>query len=338
MATPQKPSRLGRGLSSLMARPVQVTPGSPSTPPAAEQPAAAAAAAPAATATLAPPEPAATSALPDGLTSIPVTQVRPNPNQPRQHFDPAALQRLADSIKADGLMQPIIVRPASPGGSARFEIVAGERRWRSAQLAGLTHVPAIVRQLDDRQIAEWALIENLQREDLNALERAEAFQRLVDQFRLGHEQIAQRLGIDRSSVSNSLRLLNLDDYVKQLVRTGKLSGGQARALVALTDPAQQRLFAKKAADHDWSVRQVEQAVRHATGATAQAAQGPALPASNPRSAHFTDLQEQIGRQLQTKVHIKAGRRKGSGALTIEFHSVDQFEALMTRLGVETGEA
>ncbi|MCX5662224.1 MAG: ParB/RepB/Spo0J family partition protein [Planctomycetota bacterium] len=299
--------------------------------------------------------------LPEGLSLVHVRAIRANPHQPRTEFNGDALRRLADSIKADGLMQPIIIRPLPadappfpmdtlPEGppsdrrlppGPRYEIVAGERRWRAAKLAGLNHVPAIIRTLSNRQMAEWALIENLQREDLNPLERAEAFRQLMIQFKVNHDDIAGRLGIDRSSVSNALRLLSLDESVKDLMRYGKLSGGQARALVALSDPAQQRILANKAVDNDWSVRQLEQAVRHASGATAAALEDadafPGLPPAPPRATHFADLQEQIGRQLQTKVHIRPGRRKGSGTLTIEFHTVEQFEILMTRMKVKTSE-
>ncbi len=247
-------------------------------------------------------------------------------------------------------MQPIIVRPLpslGPDGSARYELVAGERRWRAVQLAGLDHLPALVRQLDDRQIAEWALIENLQREDLNPMERAEAFQHLAQHFQLAHDQIAQRVGIERSSVSNSLRLLNLDQSVKDLVRTGVLSGGQAKALLGLPEHTQQRLLAQRAIQREWSVRQLEQAVRHAAGITAAQSGGaadggatspPSLSsAAKSRAAYLADLEEQLGKQLQSKVHIRPGRRKGSGTLTVEFYSLDHFDTILARVGLRANE-
>jgi ParB family transcriptional regulator, chromosome partitioning protein len=383
-----RPPRLGRGLSSLMAHPVQIvvprqaplsTPSSPSS----------------ASQTPAPPAPAPTpmaadahdlqagpTPRSDGLSSIPIAAIVANPHQPRQKFDPAALERLAESIKSAGVMQPIIVRPTPVSGlkplsslrgrermspsaatgeggatgasrtassadraqsSTSYELVAGERRWRAAELAGLTHIPAIIRVLDDRQVAEWALIENLQREDLNPIERAQAFQNLITLFKLGQDQVAQRVGIDRSSVANSLRLLSLHQDVQQLVRENLLSLGQARAIAAVTDTAQQVALATKAVRAGWSVRQVEAAVRGlvspAPGVTPGATPGDDLGAAPGvgklpgRAAHLTDLEQQITQQLGTKVHLRSGRKKGSGSMTIEFYSLDQFDALLARLGV-----
>jgi len=385
-AKPRAP-RLGRGLSSLMGRAVEVvvptapmdakpaTAHAPATaasdhqPPAATpSPQAAASTAPASSTPTAQVDartgPAAASATPpadavaptpdrDGLVNLPVHAIRPNPHQPRQRFDETALHQLAESIKTDGVIQPILVRPLTDAQRAAaatatenitHELVAGERRWRAARLAGLTHVPAIVRTLDDRTVAEWALIENLQREDLNPIERAEAFQRLIQQFNLSHDDVANRVGVERSSVTNALRLLGLDESVRGLVADGLLTGGHAKALAALVEPVQQRLLGERAVKQAWSVRQLEQAVRHASGQTSIDAYTAKLEAavakSNngavlSRSAHLSDLEEQVGRQLRTKVHIRPGRKKGSGTLTIEFYTVDQFDALMAKLGVET---
>jgi ParB family chromosome partitioning protein len=304
--------------------------------------------APAAVAAPTPAQPVASPAGADGLARIAVTAIQPNPHQPRSRFEPQALAQLAESIRTAGVMQPIIVRPgrqgsaAAPGG-ATYELVAGERRWRAAQLAGLDSVPAIIRQLDDQQVAEWALIENLQREDLNAMERAAAFQALAQQFKLSHDKIAQRVGVDRSTITNTLRLLTLHADIQQLVRDSHLSLGQAKAIAALADQQQQLIVAKRVIQHGLSVRQVESAVRALTAAGHGAGGGAGDPnapaaetggkASARRPAHLQDLEQQIGEQLKTRVHLRPGRKKGSGALTIEFYSLDQFDALLSRLGV-----
>ena len=326
----KRPARLGRGLSSLMSRPAKVSPVTGSGDGAEEadaQPGVVAAASEVKSV-------GESAAAEQGLHYLPVESLRANPHQPRQHFDEASLRRLADSIVTDGLMQPIVVRQsASDGGDGPvYELVAGERRWRAAKLAGLASVPAVVRELDDRQLAEWALIENLQREDLNPLERAEAFQRLSERFGLSHDDIAARVGMDRSSVSNLLRLLSLDDAVQQMVRAGRLSMGQARALAGVSDMAVQRQLAQVAVRQDLSVRQLEQRVR--TLRTDSSSDDPAAT-RRVRSAYLQDLEQQIAEQLATKVRIRPGRKKGSGTLSIDFYSLDQFDALLSRLGVQT---
>ena len=374
MAESKKRSpRLGRGLSSLMAQPVAVDPASESptgeapTPekPAADatRPSAAPAKAartsaktpaetPTGAADKAKPTPAAADAaakaapdaaspidedgpeLPataeEGLQYIPVDRILANPYQPRQEFDEAALQSLADSIRSEGVMQPIVVRTED----GLYELVAGERRWRAAKMAGLKRIPALIRQITDHQLAEWALIENLQREDLNPIERAEAFARLVDMFGLSHDQVASRVSLNRSTVTNLLRLLSLAPGVQQLLRDDLLSMGQARALAALTDPAQQESLAKKAVREGLSVRAVEQTARRMLAAGG-AAGGDAVDVKSSKPSNFQDLERQIGQQIGTRVSIQAGRRKGAGKLTIEFYSLDQFDDLIGRLGVTT---
>lgn len=267
----------------------------------------------------------------DGLRQLTVEAIKPNRYQPRQAMDETALNQLAASIRADGLMQPIVVRPAGEAG--KFELIAGERRWRAAQLADVETVPAIVRDIDDQQAAEWALIENLQREDLNAIDRAEAFQRLADQFGLSHQQIADRVGLERSTVANLIRLLDLCNEVRQLVRDGLLSMGQARAIAGLLDVPAQQAIAQRAVKQGLSVRQVEAAVRElgrssGAGASTGAKQG-------GKSAYLADLERQIAEQLQTRVTIRPGRKKGAGMMTVEFYSLDQFDALLSRFGVKT---
>ncbi len=335
----KRPSRLGRGLSSLMGQnPIVTTLNPVAIKPeggiAVVQPAHS-------------DDHAATGgSSEEGLRHIPVAQISANPYQPRKNFDPAALQHLADSIKQEGLMQPVVVRPkpgsaefagsggAKAPGHVEYELVAGERRWRAAKLAGLTALPAIVRHLDDRHVAEWALIENLQREDLNVIERAKAFAQLAQQFALSHDQIAQQVGVERSTITNALRLLSLQPDVQQLVIDDMLSGGQAKALAGLADPKRQLELAQRAIKGEWSVRQVEAAVRNLLEQPAGGSASASDKAPAGRAAHLKDLEEQIAQQLNTRVSIRPGRKKGTGTLAIEFYSLDQFDTLLDRLSVK----
>jgi len=272
----------------------------------------------------------------DRITYLRLSSIKPNAYQPRQAIDEAGISRLADSIRIDGVMQPIIVREKSPG---RYELIAGERRWRAVEMAGLDRVPAIVRDLTDQQAAQWALVENLQREDLNPIERAQAFQRLADQFKLSHDQIAKSIGIERSTVSNSLRLLNLCEQVQILLRQNILNAGQARAIASLVDDTQQLLLAKRAVRDAMSVRQVEAAVRKliddapANPATASTT-GDSAKSLSARQAHLADLADQISQQLGAKVAIKPARKKGAGSITIKFNGLEQFDQLLNRLGID----
>jgi ParB family chromosome partitioning protein len=340
-------ARLGRGLSSLMAQPVSTDPQAgdeeaqkadlPTSEPSPE-------------AQESEPVEAEDNAQPSErdhtFEYVALTAIRPNPHQPRDRIDEEGLHPLAESIKNDGLMQPIVLRPVEPTKTEPsnaeeetppYEIVAGERRWRAARIAGLERVPALIRHLDEQQTAELALIENLQREDLNPIERAEAFQHLADTFGLSHYEIGQRVGLNRSSVANMLRLLNLSDQVRDYLRRDLLSMGQARSIAGLSDPEQQRQIADQTIRQGLSVRQVEQFARRVS-------QGEPVQSPNPsgamktkvnQSAYLADLENQIAEQLQTKVQLKAGRKKGTGSITIEFYSLDQFDGLLTKLGVET---
>lgn len=291
-----------------------------------------------------------------GLVMIGVERIQANRHQPRQHFDESALASLSESIKREGLMQPIVLRAMRGAGGAeggmdkadgQYELVAGERRWRAAQLAGLTQVPALVRELDDQQLAEWALIENLQREDLNPMERAHAFERLATTFNLTHEQVAERVGLNRSTVSNLLRLLNLNEYCQQLVNDQLLSMGQARALAGLTAAEHsevQKTIADQAVKQGLSVRQVEAMVREAQQATDLGSSTSKPDASGSTLAnaggatsgggYLGDLSQRISQELGMKVVVKSGRKKNSGSLTLEFYSLDEFDGLMQRLGVD----
>jgi len=328
----KRPSRLGRGLSSLMASPTEL----PAVPvQLAETPASLSqgtkqVAASTDQATEAMPEQADTGPL-TGLLHLPLDQIRPNPRQPREQFKPEAIASLAGSIREQGVMQPIVVRPIPEAERAessglRYEIVAGERRWRAAGEAGLTAIPALMRELTDEQCAEWALIENLQREDLNPIEKAHAFKRLADDFRLTQAQIAERMGLERSTITNHLRLLDLSDLVLDLVKRDLLSMGQARAIAGLPDPAQQKKLAEQAVREQLSVRKVEEEVRRVLNPVH-------TPKPVTRDNHFADLDKQLAAQLGTKVKVKPGRKKGTGTLSIEFYTLDQFESILERMQV-----
>jgi ParB family chromosome partitioning protein len=277
---------------------------------------------------------AGTAEAPAGLLAVPVDAIRPNPHQPRKSFDETALGELAASIRSAGVMQPVVLRRDAAGEG--WELVAGERRWRAARQAGLETIPALVRDLADHELAEWALIENLQREDLNPIERAEAFGNLADAFGLDHGAIAERVGVNRVTVTNALRLLTLHPDVQALVRDGRLSNGQAKALAGIEDHDRQAALARRAVDEDWSVRALEAAVRDGRGAAGEEGETGEAERSRPERPHrLVDLEQQIAEQLQTKVTLKPGRRKGTGALTIRFFTLDQFDGLLDRLGVET---
>ncbi|MFM7050838.1 MAG: ParB/RepB/Spo0J family partition protein, partial [Planctomycetota bacterium] len=224
---------------------------------------------------------------PRRLREIPVEQIVPNRRQPREDFDQDALKALAESIRKAGLMQPIMVRPAAKG----FELVAGERRWRAAKLIGLPTIPALVREIDEQTAAELALIENVQREDLNPMERAYALRRLSTDFSLTHQDIADRVGLDRASVTNLLRLSDLDRPTADLVRSGKLSQGHGKALLAVLDLGLRAELAAKSMAGEWSVRELEHQVQQVgtrkTGLQPAAQSGEV----NARSANVADLEK-----------------------------------------------
>ncbi len=260
---------------------------------------------------------------------LPVGKIRPNQHQPRQAFDEQALEQLAASIRENGVMQPILVRPSSSGS---FELIAGERRWRAAQRVPLERIPAIVREVDDQTAAEWALIENLQREDLNPIERAEAFRQLVDRFGLTHQTLAERVGLDRSSVSNLLRLNDLDAESKAAVRSGALGLGHARSLLVITNKEARQALCREAVRRQWSVRELERKVRALNSATLESRASGNGSSTAGVNAHLADLEKQLSAHLGTRVQVVRGKKKGSGKLMIEFYDLDQFEGIMSRLG------
>jgi len=255
----------------------------------------------------------------DSLRQLSVDHLQPGKYQPRSRMDQEALKELAASIKTQGVIQPILVRPVA---ADRYEIVAGERRWRAARMAGLTAVPVVIRDIPDNQALAAALIENIQREDLNPLEQATGIQRLISEFGLTHQSAAEALGRSRTAVTNLLRLLELAPPVRDLLAEGKLDMGHARALLALP-PVRQVEFANQAVAHGLSVRDVEKRV------------GQALAKPTPRVPRRADrdverLQEDLAQKLGTRVRIRT-RRGGRGALVIDYGNLDQLEALLARL-------
>ena len=257
------------------------------------------------------------------VRALSIAQLRPNRFQPRRDFDPEALAELAASIRAQGLVQPIVVTPDNDGG---YTIVAGERRWRAAQEAGLEQVPVVVHDVrDDRHLLELALVENLQRSDLNPIEEALAFQSLQEEFGLGHEEIATRVGKSRPAISNSLRLLNLPARVQELMRAGRLTAGQARPLLALGKASDQVALAERTVAEGLSARQLEAL---ATKGRGKAAKRKAKP--TPAEANTAAAAERLTRRLQTKVEIRR-RRNGGGLLQIHFFSEEDLMRLYDRL-------
>ncbi len=254
---------------------------------------------------------------------IPVDDIAPNPRQPRDVFDEEALQDLAASISEVGLLQPVVVRATAEG---RYELVMGERRWRASKLAGLSEIPAIVRNTQEDKLLLDALIENLQREQLNALEEAAAYQQLLDDFGATHEQLAARIGRSRSHVTNTLRLLKLPPGVQLSVAAGTISAGHARALLRLDDPAAQEHLARRIVAELLSVRAVEEivAVGDAKAAPAPAPRTPrAKPEEEPALRHLAD---RLSDRFETRVKVDFGRRKGR--IVVEFATIDDLERII----------
>ena len=256
------------------------------------------------------------------LTTLSVGQLQPGKYQPRTRMDAGSLEELAASIRAQGLMQPIIVRPI---GAGRHEIIAGERRWRAAQIAELTEVPVIVREIPDEAALAMSLIENIQREDLNPLEEATGIQRLIDEFGMTHQQAADAVGRSRPATSNLLRLLNLPKPVQELLMAGDIEMGHARSLLAL-EAADQILIANQVIAKGLSVRETEKLVNHHLRPHEN---GPKVKPETDRDV--LRLQEELSDKIGAVVNIKANK-KGIGTLTIEFASLDQLDGLINRIG------
>ncbi len=293
------PPRLGRGLSALLG----------------EAPALGAA-----------PTPAASGAPDGALRALPIEMLEPGPFQPRGAMDQAPLQELADSIREHGVLQPILVRPkpGGGGGQRRYEIVGGERRWRAAQLVPLHEVPVVVRDLGDREAMAAALVENLQRQDLNALEEAEGYRRLMEEFELTQDALGQTVGKSRSHVANTVRLLALPDRVRELLRDGALSAGHARALLAAPNP---EALAMQVVDRGLNVRQTEALAAAKPRDPAAAAERPAATAA--ASPEVAALERQLSGRLGLKIAIRQAGR--GGQVTIHYRDLDQLDGVIRLL-------
>jgi ParB family chromosome partitioning protein len=260
----------------------------------------------------------------ESLVDVAIDQIEVNPNQPRKVFDFTALDELAASIKASGVIQPIIVRKI--GGS--YQLIAGERRWRAARQAGLDRIPALVRDATDAQSLELALVENLLREDLNPIEAAQAYQKLLADFDWTQEELAQRIGKDRTSIANCLRLLRLPEEIQADLRNGRLTMGHARALLALPTVSEQLRLREEILTHDWSVRTTEDSIR-AKESLAEA-RGLAPRKGRRRSVELAALEEALQRGLMTRVRIVGNERKGK--IEVSYATPDELERLADLLG------
>lgn len=257
----------------------------------------------------------------DGATTVKITMVEPNREQPRKNFDEDSLQELADSIKQFGLLQPILVQDRK----TYFEIVAGERRWRAAKLAGLKEVPVIIRNLTEQEIVEISLIENIQREDLNPIEEAQAYKRLLTEFNLKQDEVAERVSKSRTAVTNSMRLLKLCDKVQKMIVDGMISTGHARALISIEDPEEQYLIAQKIFDEKLSVREVEKLVKNLHKEPKQK-----KPENKTLLAIYNEISEKLKQSLSTKVSISA-KENGSGKIEIEFYNHEDLDRLIEQI-------
>ncbi|CAN5427035.1 ParB/RepB/Spo0J family partition protein [soil metagenome] len=299
-------SRLGRGLSSLMSvseLPVEV-----------ELPA------PAESTAVAPLPPAIASGEP---LLLDLDQIVPNPHQPRRTMNEASIAELAASLKSNGMIQPIVVRKVDTS----YQLIAGERRWRAAKLAGLAQVPVIVRDVDAFTQAQMALVENIQREDLNPIERAQGYRTLMDQLGLTQAELSIRLGEERSTIANFVRLLDLAESVRLKVRDGILTLGHAKLLAGVPDILEQQRLADVVVSQGLSVRNLERMLQSTPVVP------PPTKSAAPSTAYQQDLEKTLSRQLGMRVQMRSGAKKGKGRLIVHYASLDQFDDLMTRLGV-----
>jgi len=259
---------------------------------------------------------------------LPLTRIRPCALQPRKHFSADALRELADSIREQGIVQPLIVRPRGDG----YELIAGERRWRAAQILGLTDVPVIVREADDRAVLELALIENLQRENLNAIEEALGYAQLVEQFQLKQEEVAAKVGKSRAVVANALRLLRLAPEIQAYVRDGRLSVGHGKVILGLTRAEEQKLAADRVIKQSLNVRQTEALVAHLQNrpATTPGAKPALLPLT--KDSHVADLERRLHERFGTKVDLRY--RQGKGVLHIHFYNDDDLGRVLEIMNVK----
>jgi ParB family chromosome partitioning protein len=273
------------------------------------------------------PAPMAANEGGEQVRRVPVPRVRPCPLQPRKDFSQESLQELADSIKEQGIVQPLIVRAQGDG----FEIIAGERRWRAAQMAGLTEVPVLVRQADDRAVLEMALIENLQRENLNAIEEAQGYAQLIGQFQLTQEEAALKVGKSRAVVANALRLLKLAPPLQAFVRDGRLSVGHAKVILGLASPAEQELAADRVLKKSLNVRQTEELVGALQNKAGDKNGHKSQSILQGQDAHVAAVQNKIQERFGTKVALRY--HQGRGAIEIKFFSDEDLERILKVAGI-----
>ncbi len=258
---------------------------------------------------------------PDSVVELGLEQIEPNSEQPRTRFDDAALDQLAQSISANGIVQPIVVRKNGP----KYQIIAGERRWRAAQRAGLRKIPVVVREVADDKLLELALIENIQREELNPVEEARAFRKLTDTIGLTQEMIAERVGKERSLIATSLRLLNLPSEVLELIEDARLSASHGRALLMIGDPALQRRLAKTIVSMGLSVREAERAVKQAMRPGSQTTGNKRV--SSKRDANLISAETKMRRKLSTNVNILPSKNGSGGKIEIEYYTMDDLDRI-----------
>ena len=259
-------------------------------------------------------------------TVLRLTEIEPNRNQPRKEFDEQALSELADSIREHGIIQPLLVRPLETGG---YQLVAGERRWRAARMIGLTEVPVVIKEMTETEVMELALIENLQRQDLNPLEEAAGYRELMTTYGLTQDQVAKRVGKSRSAVANCLRLLTVPEEIQPFLRSGQLSAGHVKALAGMSDREEMVRIAKSAADKGLSVREVERQVQSFT------APRPSSPSGEEKEAFYKELELAMNVELGRKVRIRPGRI--GGTVEIAFFDQEDLRSLAYRLsGEESG--
>jgi ParB family chromosome partitioning protein len=262
--------------------------------------------------------------LRDSLQKISIDSISPNPYQARTVWNEQELSELTESIRANGIIQPIIVRPIGTG----FQIIAGERRLRAAELASMTSIPALVRRATDEQLHEWSLVENIHRVDLNPIERAKAYQEYISTFSLTQAEAAERLGENRSVVANYIRLLDLPHEIKQMLTENKLSMGHARAILALPTDELRRKLANRALAGRLSVREVERLVRKYLAGTGQV-----RTKGHTKPPHILDIENKLANRLGTKVNIETRKNGQRGKLIIEFYSIDEFDGIMEKIGL-----
>jgi ParB family chromosome partitioning protein len=265
------------------------------------------------------------SGNPAAVNDVPVDQIVPNPYQPRTEFDPEALEELTDSIRTLGIIQPVTLRQTGPRS---YQIISGERRYRAACAAGLTSIPAYIRQADDAAMLEMAIVENIQREDLDPIETALSFQRLIDECNLTQEAMALRIGKKRTTITNSLRLLKLPEEMQKALKLGKISAGHAKVLLGIEDPVRQRKLFEQTVRNDWSVRKLEESAQEKPRETE------AIPVEDSDlSALFQTLAERVGRHFDGPVTVRSNN-KGGGTLTLRFDRPEQVEKLIRQLNPE----